>query len=73
MSYNPHQVKSGTPLHAVFSNDPIITALLVQTESMVRAMLKTRLTIKLDAPGKEVLPDKDSPFAYALSSFKSQV
>ena len=30
--------QSGT-LNAVFSNDPIITALLVQTESMVR-MLK---------------------------------
>ena len=71
MSYNPHQVKA--VLNAVFSNDPIITA-FIGTNRVNGKDVKTRLTIKFfDASGKEVLPDKDSPFAYALSSLNSSL
>ncbi|WP_395990241.1 GbpC/Spa domain-containing protein, partial [Enterococcus faecalis] len=64
--------QSGT-LNAVFSNDPIITA-FIGTNRVNGKDVKTRLTIKFfDASGKEVLPDKDSPFAYALSSLNSSL
>ncbi|WP_336146010.1 GbpC/Spa domain-containing protein, partial [Enterococcus faecalis] len=64
--------KSGT-LNAVFSNDPIITA-FIGTSRANGKEIKTRLTIKFfDASGKEVLPDKASPFAYALSSLNSSL
>lgn len=64
--------QSGT-LNAVFSNDPIITA-FIGTNRVNGKDVKTRLTIKFfDASGKEVLPDKDSPFAYTLSSLNSSL
>ncbi|WP_395974960.1 LPXTG-anchored aggregation substance [Enterococcus faecalis] len=64
--------QSGT-LNAVFSNDPIITA-FIGTNRVNGKDVKTRLTIKFfDASGKEVLPDKASPFAYALSSLNSSL
>ncbi|HGW6169817.1 TPA: LPXTG-anchored aggregation substance [Enterococcus faecalis] len=64
--------KSGT-LNAVFSNDPIITV-FVGTDRVNGKDIKTRLTIKFfDESGKEVLPDKDRPFAYALSSLNSSL
>ncbi|NSR21850.1 aggregation substance, partial [Enterococcus faecalis] len=64
--------QSGT-LNAVFSNDPIITA-FVGTKNANGKDVKVRLTIKLyDANGKEVLPEKDHAFAYALSSLNSSL
>ncbi|MEW4403895.1 LPXTG-anchored aggregation substance [Enterococcus sp. AN402] len=64
--------KSGT-LNAVFSNNPIITA-FVGTKNANGKDVKVRLTIKFfDSTGKEVLPDSNAPFAYALSSLNSSL
>ncbi|EHB5081920.1 TPA: LPXTG-anchored aggregation substance [Enterococcus faecalis] len=64
--------KSGT-LNAVFSSNPIITA-FVGTKNANGKDVQVHVAIKFfDAAGKEVLPDSDAPFAYALSSLNSSL